>query len=311
MYFAEEMDTFDEWYNCLKKGKEVYPRIMIPFEEWKNEYINNIKNKSDEEVKTLLRYLLVPYTREIDVENHRLFIDMLGKLDENSNKDLIHSINQIMSLEVQQRIKGGYQAWEGLTWVIRMLPYHPYKATKAIQMYLDAELKDMPDERIIGLNQCIEIIEKKYIYGDLGKEVLYDLKSRDFEYLIELLYQGMGYTTILTPATRDGGKDVIAKIEREDGIEEVYVECKLYERSELTNNHVKILRDTINENKATRGVIFCTGRINRNLKDMDKRIQVWDLEEINFLFNAHLGADWVKRLHHLLNVQRMKYENKK
>lgn len=47
-------------------------------------------------------------------------------------------------------------------------------------------------------------IEAKYIRGKVSKHALINLKPREFEYLIELLYQQLGYSTGLAPATRDG-----------------------------------------------------------------------------------------------------------
>lgn len=42
-------------------------------------------------------------------------------------------------------------AWEGLTWVLQLLPFSPYKAIKALSSYLNAEIGSMPDDRIIGI----------------------------------------------------------------------------------------------------------------------------------------------------------------
>lgn len=313
MYFAEDMDTFEEWLGYLKKGEKVYPNNMILYEEWKEDYINSVQNRSDIEVKELLRYLLSPYTRELDVENYEMLnnMKMLQSKEKKYNNEFKEVTERTLNLELYHRISARQQAWEGLTWVLQLLPYQPQKAIEAIGIYLDSETRTMPDERVIGLNQCIEIIEAKYIRGKVSKDPLINLKSREFEYLIELLYQQLGYSTVLTPATRDGGKDVIARIERADGCEEIYVECKKYDTTKLSKDTVRALGYTIQDNKATRGVIFCTGYASEELQKVDKRIQIWTIKDINFLLNAYLGADWVKRLPILLDNQRRKYEKKK
>lgn len=313
VYFAEDMDTLEEWLGYLKKGEKVYPNNMILYEEWKQEYIENIQDRSNKEVKELLRYLLAPYTRKLDIENYEMLNSMklLHRGTEKSNHEFKNVIERTIDLELYHRIEEGEQAWEGLTWILQLLPYQPQKAIEAIGIYLDSEIGAMPDERIIGLNQCIEIIEAKYIRGKVSKDPLINLKSREFEYLIELLYQQLGYSTVLTPATRDGGKDVIARIERADGYEEIYVECKKYDTTKLSKDTVRALGYTIQDNKATRGVIFCTGYASEELQKVDKRIQIWTIKDINFLLNAYLGADWVKRLPILLDNQRRKYEKKK
>ena len=312
MYFAEDMDTFEEWYEYLRQGREVYPKNMILYEDWKEGYINSIQSRSDLEVKELLRYLLSPYTRKLDVDNYEMLknMKMLQTEEKNHNNEFREITERTLNLELYCRIGAGQQAWEGLTWVLQLLPYHPQKAIEVIGIYLDSEIGVIPDERIIGLNQCIEIIEEKYIRGKVSKDALIDLEPREFEYLIELLYQELGYSTVLTPATRDGGKDVIARIERPDGKEEVYVECKLYWKTKLSLDSVQKLGYVMNKNNATRGVIFCTGYVNKKIREEDKRIQIWTLEDINFLLNAYLGTDWTKRLPILLDNQRRKYEKK-
>ncbi|MDY3359499.1 MAG: restriction endonuclease [Clostridium celatum] len=312
MHFAEDMDTFEEWYEYLRQGRGVYPKNMILYEDWKEGYINSIQSRSDLEVKELLRYLLSPYTRKLDVDNYEILKNMkiLQTEEKNHNNEFREITERTLNLELYYRIGAGQQAWEGLTWVLQLLPHHPQKAIEAIGIYLDSEIGVIPDERIIGLNQCIEIIEEKYIRGKVSKDALIDLEPREFEYLIELLYQELGYSTVLTPATRDGGKDVIARIERPDGKEEVYVECKLYWKTKLSLDSVQKLGYVMNKNNATRGVIFCTGYVNKKIREEDKRIQIWTLEDINFLLNAYLGADWTKRLQILLDNQRRKYEKK-
>lgn len=50
----------------------------------------------------------------------------------------------------------------------------------------------------------------------------------------------------------------------------------------------------------------CTGYVNENLKKVNPRIQIWTLENIITLLNAHLGSDWYSRLHLLIANQRNK-----
>ena len=212
--------------------------------------------------------------------------------------------------EKNKRIKNGDEAWEGLTWVLQYLPFKPYKAIRALNAYLEAEVCVLPDDRIIGINQCIEIIEAKFIKNNIGLEkYIFNLEPTEFEWLIELLYKDLGYDTKLTPPTGDGGKDVIASIKREDGSETVYVECKLYKTTKLTKDMVRAFGYTINSENINRGVLFCTGYVNEEIRHMDSKIQIWTLEEIIILLNAHMGSNWYKRLGLLIENQRRKYEN--
>ncbi|WIV11106.1 restriction endonuclease [Proteiniborus sp. MB09-C3] len=293
-YYTKNFNTFDEWLELVRQDEFVYPRFRIPYHEWMNEYIDSIENRSEEEVKELLRYLLLPFTRKIDRANCESFYC----LNNDPNK----------YLEMYKRLENGQDAWEGLTWVLQYLPYSPYKAIRALTSYHDAEVCYMPDDRIIGINQCKALIEAKFIYTNKGLEnAIFDLKPREFEWLIEILYKDIGYETELTPATRDGGKDIIANIKREDGNERVYVECKLYKTTELAKQTVEAFGYRINKDNISRGILFCTGYVNDNIKSMDERIQIWTLDEIIFLLNAHIGTDWNLRLKRLIDNQRRKY----
>jgi restriction system protein len=87
----------------------------------------------------------------------------------------------------------------------------------------------------------------------------------------------------------------------------VKYECKLYKTTKLKLETVRAFRDVMMGNKVNRGVIFCTGYVNENIKKLDKRIQIWSYEDINVLLNAHLGSDWVDRLDILIEIKRRKY----
>jgi restriction system protein len=300
-----EYETFDEWFELVKCGMQVYPRFRIPYSEWLDEYIENISNKSQDEFKDILRYLLAPFTLVSDRHDYDLLTFYSHKMNNKQNHEKIQE--SLKNIEKYKRIKNGHESWEGLTWVIQYLPFKPYKAIKSLQYYLSAELMYLPDDRIIGIDQCIEIIEAKFINEINGQEsIILKLKPRDFEWLIKILYNNIGYTTEITNATRDGGKDIIAYIKREDGNETVYVECKLYKTTELTKETVRAFGYTINHDNINRGTLFCTGYVNDELKKMDSRIQIWDLDEIMLLLNAHIGSNWSSKINMLIdNEKRM------
>ncbi|KGG79631.1 hypothetical protein Y919_10870 [Caloranaerobacter azorensis H53214] len=87
--------------------------------------------------------------------------------------------------------------------------------------------------------------------------------------------------------SKDGGKDIIAYINREDGNEKVHVECKLYKTTELNKETVRAFGYTVNNDNINRGVLFCTGYVNEDIRNMNIKIQIWTLEEIIILLNAH------------------------
>lgn len=306
-------NEFDEWFKIVKKGKEIHNGFMIPFEDWLDEYIDNIGNRSEDDVKELLRYLLSPYTRRSDQSSYKILHSFSEQLkdeqDSEQDNERDNIFKECMKNEYYKRIENKQEAWEGLTWILQLLPFSPYKAIRALNSYFDAEVMCMPDDRIIGIQQCIAIIEAKFINMNKGLEnCIFDLKPREFELLIGSLYESLGYEIEITPATRDGGKDIIARINREDGKEVVYVECKLYKTTELRIDNARALLGTIYQDNINRGVLFCTGYVNKNIKKFNPRIQVWTLEEIIILLNAHLGSDWDKRLNRLIDNQKIRHK---
>ncbi|MGG4397999.1 restriction endonuclease [Paenibacillus thiaminolyticus] len=302
-YYTENYKSFDEWFELIRKGEFVYPQLRIPYEEWLEEYIDNIKTKTIHEVKELLRCLLVPIHRKIDVEDYKLYRTLKDsdpvKIE---MKELLLSMD---SNEMYKRIENGNDAWEGLTWVLELLPFSPYQAVVALEGYAYSQ-PNLPDDRIIGLSQCVKIIYARFIYLNKPKRNLLKLQPIEFEWLIEYLYSKMGYKTQWTSATRDGGKDIIASITRVDGEERVYIECKLYNTTELTNNHVKSFAYTVNNDKINRGVIFCTGYASATLSNIDQRITIINYENIILLLNSHLGSDWDERLETIIKLQKNK-----
>lgn len=300
--YTDNYQSLDEWFELVNSGECVYPQIRIPYNDWLKEYIANIENKSYDEVKDLLRCLLRPINRKIDLDSYGSYL----LYRESDNPEFNKMAEMLYMNEKYKRIEAGDDAWEGITWILELLPYSPYQAVLSLEGYSFAQ-KNLPDDRIIGIRQCIDIIYAKFIYIEKAIRILLNLKPVEFEWLIEELYHRIGYQTKWTQATRDGGKDIIASIKRTDGEEIVYIECKLYNTTELTNNYVKAFAYTVNDEKINRGVIFCTGYASSSLKKIDKRIQIITFENICVLLNAHLGSDWEDRLDRIIANKRIQY----
>lgn len=118
-YYTDNFKTFNEWFDLIKMNSEVFPSIRIPYQEWVDEYIENIESKNENEVLELLRHLLSPFTCNLDISNYhhlkKLYEDDKNKhmLDNNNiNKVILKSFTKI---ENYKRIQNGQDAWEGLT----------------------------------------------------------------------------------------------------------------------------------------------------------------------------------------------------
>lgn len=158
--YTDNYNSLEEWIELRKRNEEfVYPQFFVPFREW----MKDIEQKSDMEIKELLRILLQPYTLGVDtVDTYEFYKEYVqDKVNKEKNLQTYElCMNQLKYNERIYRIKNKQEAWEGLTWVLPLLNINPMKALKALGMYFDAECIYMPDDRIYGIsdNDHVEII---------------------------------------------------------------------------------------------------------------------------------------------------------
>ena len=91
-------------------------------------------------------------------------------------------------------------------------------------------------------------------------EYLDKLHPRQFEELIAEIVVDMGYSVELTPASRDGGRDVLAHMSTPLGGELTIIECKRFNHTrtvgiELVRQFLWVLEE---EDRANRGIIATT-----------------------------------------------------
>ncbi|MFC5403913.1 restriction endonuclease [Cohnella soli] len=302
--YTTNYQSLEEWQNLVLNKQNVYPSLRIPYDEWMEKYIAKIENVPLDDVKSLLRSLLEPLTRNKDMDDYSVN-EMMQQV---TDVKIRQGAASMARSERMIRLSKGHDAWEGVTWILELLPRTPYNAVQALESYLYSQ-PNLPDDRIIGISQCIEIIYAKFVHCENSIEKLHGLEPVEFEWFIEYLYSCMGYDTLWTQATRDGGKDIIATGKRPDGIEQVYVECKLYKKTKLSLQSVQAFSRVIDKNEVNRGVIFCTGYVGENLRKEDKRIQIWSFDNMSTLLNSHLGSNWTEYVNRIVEVQRRKYKH--
>ncbi len=96
---------------------------------------------------------------------------------------------------------------------------------------------------------------------ELAREpsALYKLEPRKFEELVARVVESNGYNVELTPCTRDGGRDIVAKRNDWAGNELLLIECKRYsETHRVQVGVVRALYGVIEDAQATRGLIVTT-----------------------------------------------------
>ena len=105
-------------------------------------------------------------------------------------------------------------------------------------------------------------------------ELLRKVSSRKFEEIVAELLSKQGYKVELTPATRDGGFDMYAA--RADGLGRFLylVECKRYTPpSKVGVQVVRSLYGTVQQTKATAGIIATTSFFTSSAKDFQNEIK--------------------------------------
>ena len=124
-----------------------------------------------------------------------------------------------------------------------------------------------------------------------GRSAIDAIQSpRDLEIAAGKLYEAMGYTTRVTPYSRDGGIDVLARRQVGYSIEKIVVQCKL----QSSPVGVQALRDLLGVVSAdislTKGVLITTSGITRDADEFLKkngRLQVITREELAALLRKY------------------------
>ncbi|WP_285746494.1 restriction endonuclease [Lentzea sp. NBRC 105346] len=139
-------------------------------------------------------------------------------------------------------------------------------------------------------------IDEVDIASDLdGRQVLVDLTPTEFEHLVRQLFEAMGMKSWVTQASRDDGLDAIAV--NEDPIMGglCVVQAKRY-RKLVPVESVRALAGTMDDKRASRGILVTTSWFGKSSHDFAKRngrIQLIEGPELKHLLAEHLELDTV------------------
>ncbi|WP_344751121.1 restriction endonuclease [Micromonospora olivasterospora] len=158
---------------------------------------------------------------------------------------------------------------------------------------------------IHALSDAEEIIRARYIglpdSAEERRQHLLSLSSRQFEQIVEHLFDAMGYDTELTPPQRDGGRDIIATRRDAGRQEHIFIECKRYE-AKIGVRLVRELVGVVSSSLANKGILVTTSTFTAGahaFAQRDHRIDLLPGAELVTLINEHLGWDWPARLERL------------
>jgi Predicted endonuclease distantly related to archaeal Holliday junction resolvase and Mrr-like restriction enzymes len=121
----------------------------------------------------------------------------------------------------------------------------------------------------------VATINKRLINDiSIDPELLYRLTPREFEFLVADLFARDGYEVLVTPATRDGGKDIYAARKDNYGSLLYIVECKRNDRSRRVGVHVvRNLYGILMQEKATYSMVATTSYFTNPALEFQRSIQ--------------------------------------
>jgi restriction system protein len=295
--------TLEQWLRLIASatGDDLVADYHFPTDVLKEEYIKGIHARTDMEVIDLIRRFLIPSGY---LGADKIHLARLSKA--------VSSGVPVGRFEWERRAVGWMQAqgkapppWEGITWIIDLLPHWPGEALKALDAYFLAHAQLLPDGRFSGLADAAELIRSKFIGVPGSTEgrlrILKELTPRGLECIVERLYHKLGYTTILTRTSKDGGRDVIAKRTERTRAEELKIQVKRYE-SNVGVSALRELLGVVSAEKSNKGVLVTTSDFSRPAKafaEANPRIELINGVELVLLLNEHDGS-WVGHLDRLI-----------
>lgn len=296
--------SFDEWLDLLREPPDdtLFERTRFPSLRHRQECLDQLHSLSDSDVRTILRnFLVCTGSTEIDMVHAELVIT--GKIvtpdhwDEHRRRLVRHFLS-----------KGAYPAWEGVHWIIDLLPHHPRKALQAIDAFILARCQQLSDNYFDGLVEAATIVRHRYIESAITRvdasATLDRLDWRELEWLVGALYRAIGYDVTVTTRSDDDGIDVLAReVNSATPVHMVIQVKKWASTNPVEKADVRELVGAMDHARATSGVLVTTGRFSSGAQcrlDEDPRLSAVGRDELIRLLNEHCGSEWYRNVDRLL-----------
>jgi restriction system protein len=303
-----------------------FDSAAFPTDAIRDEYLRRIDEWPEHEVRSILRAMFGE-SRDIPVlDELRLAILIQSRRGDAGVSTQESDIRHVADLaatrpeftEYERRLilqRSGRRStptWEGLTWVLDLLPHAPLDAVNVVTAYITAHYSVASDRRLDALFDALAIIRNRYI-GHTGAtfteqlELLLSLHWREFEYLCAAVYRSQGYRVRVTRPAKDRGRDVLAT--KSEPPERLLVQGKNW-RNKIPVDVASALLGRVEKERATRGVLigtsgFTTGPASTTeLASDEARLELLGGRKLIELLNRHLGRDWPGRLDRIVTHER-------
>lgn len=146
-----------EWLAILSstRWEKVHPHNCFPTDEHKKQYLAQLQAVEERQFRSLLRHFLNKSTNYgRDAGNFMRVIEKYG--DAIFNDDVF-----VTEFDRRSIPKNGPQ-WEGITWVLDLLPHKPSEAVLALQAFIHAHFQHFTDNMDFGHHDAIDLIKAMY-----------------------------------------------------------------------------------------------------------------------------------------------------
>jgi len=141
-------------------------------------------------------------------------------------------------------------------------------------LYDIRDVSSREQQELIAVARPVIITANQAIIERLKKQPqdVFKLSSRQYEEMIAELLHDMGYRVELTPATRDGGKDILASIRTDLGDVLCLVEAKKYrEDRKVSVELVRTLYGTLHDYQASSAMLVTTSTFSKDARALQQR----------------------------------------
>lgn len=297
--FLDEVNlSLDEWLGHLltpdHKRKYNLADYEFPTDRHREEFLDSIDKYPDSTIKEILRcFLIKGGTLGID-QHHRKWIYSISAAEKAKLVEEYEYINRL--------IQPPFRPWDGIHWILDLLPNEPRKALDVLDAYFSAYCQFLPDGRINSISDAEAIIQKRYVHRNNPRETLLSLQPSEFEKLIGTLYKSMGYEISITQASHDGGIDIKAEKNEPGGRIVSLIQCKRYV-DVVRVQAVRELMGVVSRFQANKGIIITTSDFTKSARkeaQATAMIELIDYSSLNKLLNLHKGANWPSHIKNLV-----------
>ncbi len=301
------LEQFIEVIKLPASEKFYYPVGRFPTDLHLEDFINTIHDRSEKEFRSILLHFIpksgtygmdlrhLKYYKDIGLDSQKDSGQTLEEQAENSQHSITGTqyFSNLMAAKPQKS-----SVWEGLTWIMDLLPHSPNEALKALNAYFSANCLFLPDDVLNAISDCGTMIRARYIDKLHPRQIFLNLSPIDFEKLVASLYKTMKYEIKLTKQSYDGGIDIYAEKTATGSKEKVVIQCKNY-TSTISVIEVRNLLGVVTHNKSTKGVLVTSSEFSPaaiKLANENPSIELINHKDLSKLFNEHHGPYWVYKI---------------